>query len=219
MKHLIQSLIISIAVIGIAAPSFAGDDREDRGWDRDKKEKWHYSKTENHRHNVPPNKTINVNVVNTPGVTVENDSNNPVPVTVVEPIAVNTPWAHRHFTPFEDGTVEVGSGFTVPCDKRLVIEMLSTRGDLGFGELEQVLTRAMVSIVTDGNDAEFTIKPSTIPGDGVNRFSGTERVRLYPDPCSEIVVGFERSSTAGEANMWMSFSGFLIPLDSLTLFP
>ena len=36
MKHLIQTLIISIAVIGIATPSFADGDKEDRGWDSDK---------------------------------------------------------------------------------------------------------------------------------------------------------------------------------------
>jgi streptogramin lyase len=51
MKHLIQLLIISIAVIGIATPSFAGDDREDRGWDRDKKEQSHNSKKDKHHGN------------------------------------------------------------------------------------------------------------------------------------------------------------------------
>ena len=50
MKHLIKLLIISIAVIGIATPSFAGDDREDRGWDRDKKEQSHNSKKNKQLH-------------------------------------------------------------------------------------------------------------------------------------------------------------------------
>lgn len=51
MKHLIQSLIISIAVIGIATPSFADGDHEDRGWDRDKKEQSHHSKKDKHHGN------------------------------------------------------------------------------------------------------------------------------------------------------------------------
>jgi hypothetical protein len=44
MRHLLQSLIISMAVIAIASPSFAGDDRDDKGWDRDKKEHRHQDK-------------------------------------------------------------------------------------------------------------------------------------------------------------------------------
>ena len=51
MKHLIQSLIISIAVIGIAKPSFADGDREERGWDRDKKEQSRHSKKDKHHGN------------------------------------------------------------------------------------------------------------------------------------------------------------------------
>ena len=49
MRHLLQSLIISFAVIAIASPSFAGNDREDKNWDRDKKEQNHHSKKEKHR--------------------------------------------------------------------------------------------------------------------------------------------------------------------------
>jgi len=41
MRHLLRSLIISFAVIAIASPSFARDDREDKRWDRDKKEQHH----------------------------------------------------------------------------------------------------------------------------------------------------------------------------------
>ena len=48
MRHLLRSLIISIAVIGIASPSFAGDDRDDNKWDRDKKEQSHQNKKDNH---------------------------------------------------------------------------------------------------------------------------------------------------------------------------
>lgn len=157
--------------------------------------------------------------MNTPGVTVENDSNNPVPVTVTDPIIMNTPWAYRHFTYFDDRTTGMSSHFTALCDKRLVIEMLSTRGRLGAGDLDQVLTRALVYIETNGNYAEFMIETSSIPDGGSNIFSGTERVRLYPDPCSEIGVDLHRSASGGEANLWTSFSGFLIPLDSPTLFP
>jgi len=57
MKHLIQSLIISIAVIGIASPSFADGDREDKGRDRDKKEQSHHSKKDK-QHGNPFNKIV-----------------------------------------------------------------------------------------------------------------------------------------------------------------
>ncbi len=37
MRHVLQSLIISFVVVATALPSFAGNDREDRNWSRDKK--------------------------------------------------------------------------------------------------------------------------------------------------------------------------------------
>ena len=48
MRYLLQSLIISFAVIAIATPSFAGDDRDDKMWDRDKKEQGYHSKKDKH---------------------------------------------------------------------------------------------------------------------------------------------------------------------------
>lgn len=56
MRHLLQSLIMSIAVIGIASPSFAGDDREDNKWDRDKKEQSYHNRKDKDHHNVPSGK-------------------------------------------------------------------------------------------------------------------------------------------------------------------
>ena len=48
MRNLLTSLIISLAVVAIASPSYAGDDREDNKWDRDKKEEHNHSKKEEH---------------------------------------------------------------------------------------------------------------------------------------------------------------------------
>ena len=51
MRNLLTSLIISIAVISVASPSLARDDREDNKWDRDKKEQSHHSKKDKHHGN------------------------------------------------------------------------------------------------------------------------------------------------------------------------
>lgn len=48
MRRLLTSLVISFAVIATPSPSFAGDDREDDKWERDKKEQRHHSKKEKH---------------------------------------------------------------------------------------------------------------------------------------------------------------------------
>ena len=61
MRNLFTSLIISFAVIATASLSFAGDDRDDKRWDRDKKEqsyhskkdKKHHGKKNEHRHDMP----------------------------------------------------------------------------------------------------------------------------------------------------------------------
>jgi hypothetical protein len=50
MRNLLTSLIMSFAVITTASPSFAGDDLEDKKWDRDKKEERYHSKKERHDH-------------------------------------------------------------------------------------------------------------------------------------------------------------------------
>ena len=51
MRHLLRSLIISFAVISIASPSFAGDDRDDNKWEKDKKELSHHSRNDKHHGN------------------------------------------------------------------------------------------------------------------------------------------------------------------------
>lgn len=148
-------------------------------------------------------------------VTVVNPSNDPVPVVNTfprEPVVFKTS--------FSGGSG--GSGiFTVPDDRWLLIETVSTRV-LSQTPLEEI----KIAIVSDAGYMKknmryfIPISSDLSSGGSANTgYVGTQSFRVYAEPGTDL--GLERCIMPTNADILgeISFSGYLLPLDSPTLSP
>lgn len=146
-------------------------------------------------------------------VTVVNPSTDPVPV-------VNT--FPREPVVFKTGfTGGGGDLFTVPDDRWLVIETVSARL-LSRTPLEEI----KIAMIVDGGYGKknmryfIPISSDLSSGGSANTgYVGTQSFRVYAEPGTEL--GWELSIMPSDAGILceISFSGYLLPLDSPTLSP
>lgn len=152
-------------------------------------------------------------------VTVVNPSNDPVPV-------VNTfPREPVNFTKLiscDVGAILTHPIFTVPDDKRLVIETVSVLvaipvdDEARFGihvlgacthDCPNFLTEVYIPLF----EARWAVTTQT--------FVGTQSLRMYAEPGDSIGISLDRLSCEGPFWVSVNFSGYLLPLDSPTLSP
>ena len=150
--------------------------------------------------------TANVNVTNTPSVTV----NGTALVRNVDDPARNA------FAVFREYDVPSGSAdqtffvATVPAGKRLVIETVETGTNVPSGQSvifnlntslnSQTITH-LIAVAAQGN----------IPTIG-DTWVGTHAVRWYTDSGADVTVRLRRSSSAGGAFIGVTLSGYLVDL-------
>ena len=171
----------------------------------------------------PPTANVNVvnvadvNVVGTPGVTVENDDFNPIPVEVM-PAFPRMPFTFRDVASQNSGT-DITISFTVPSDKRLVIELATARVEPGPGG---EIRFSSIQLTTNGTRAAhfFSIPLScTNCFSGGNTYQTAQPLRLYADPDTSVAIAVARTVGSGFYRVQGSVSGYLVPLDSPSLEP
>ena len=219
---------MSFAVITTASPSFAGDDGEEKMWDRDKKGQRHLSKVV--VVNAPTVKARQKgqwNVDVTGDVTVDNTPDNPIPV-VTEPYP-------REVIQNQTGTTNQTGFFvknqliTVPDNKRLVIEDLSWTVSLkSLDPSAKLAFRCFLFIVGTQDLTVFLpsiSNPVPIRRDGQSEYeieySAFQQMRAYGLPGDEVSIGCERSAD-NVGDTWGvsgSLIAYTIPIDSPLLSP
>src|ERR1043166_1558171 len=100
----------------------------------------------------------------------------------------------------------------VPAGKRLVIEEVSVNGYVPTGQSWQLVSLGVDHI---GNTLDFDIevKPRGVAhfsGGGRAQFAGSQQVRLYSDPGSTPRFVAQRNTTAGQARLVMTISGYFV---------
>lgn len=107
---------------------------------------------------------------------------------------------------FVDGTC---IGTTVPAGKRLVVESIAAEVRVPSGQ--KVLVSVFVSRVTGG--MTFPL-PTTHQGAffGQEVFQGAQAFRLYADPGMSVGAVVSRDLDTGNANVFVTFSGYFVDL-------
>lgn len=156
-------------------------------------------------------KPLLVSIIGTPDVTVANNASNPVPVKDVDNPA-------RH--PVQFGTTlfidegelgESGVAFNVSVGKQLVIEYLAAGVSVPTG---QSLILWFVTTL-DGSNQTYPIVLSLQGTFGQfdsssDTLAGTQLMRVYVDPGTQVSVFAERSSDTGLGVALLTFSGYLV---------
>jgi hypothetical protein len=145
-----------------------------------------------------------VNVINTPAVTVNNSAANPVPVRDVdraaqEPVSGECAAVYGTVTNLKQCAL-----YTVPAGKRLVVETVTYQ--LG------IENTAFPYGATFGNTsaaAVFTFAPTFVGNDGINHYANAVSTRFYLGP-GETLSAFAQFSAATIYGQRFAFSGYLL---------
>ena len=153
----------------------------------------------------------NVNVVNTPNVTVANPPANPVAVR-----GADNP-AFQPFHALRVGFLNTGqAGLTfdlvaVPAGKRAVIETVTVNNQLPSGQKPQI----MIITTTGGTSVNHwvTLTPQEPePSSSDDAFSATLSMRLYADPATSIqfFLGRVAAGYTGDDGATVTISGYYV---------
>lgn len=155
---------------------------------------------------APP--TQNVNIINTPTVTVANPPANPVAVR-----DVNNP-AFQPFQKFMIGSVndgELSIAFdilTVPAGKRAVIETVTVQNSSPLGQKSRTY---IITIVGGETGYHAIVLTPQGPLGTLEELSATTSIRLYADPGTVIRGFFDRSGyPTGIAGANVQISGYYV---------
>lgn len=160
---------------------------------------------------APPVK--DVNVVNTPGVTIENGPLDPVPVIQSRP--ERTPYSHDHQAVFITGS-SYSHTFSPATADRLAIETVTYYVDLSS---PQQLRYATMSTSANGvNSSHRLTVPEGRTISGRTIYSISIPIRLYVDPGTYVTILLNGTDLSG-GTASMSVSGYLIPADATSLAP
>jgi len=150
--------------------------------------------------------TPSVNVANTPGVSVLNGSGDPIPTRSVDEPARRSFQAEVVLI-VPAGLVSAVQTFSIPAGKRLVIEYVTLFSIPPSG---QTWTDLLVGTAVDGTSIIHHFGP--LQATAAGRFASDKAVRLYHDFTHPFVFAGGRSSTAGEARVDLTVSGYLVDL-------
>jgi len=145
-------------------------------------------------------------------VTVVNTTANPVPVTITNSPAPDTPFQASLCYNAGDTYTCAGwpSSLTVPAGKRLVVEFVSggCRVDGTTGTIESVILRTYVGPVPPVVH-HMTLTPVSPPVQTENKYTFTQQTRIYADPETEVVFS-PVSSTMEPHRCFVTISGHLV---------
>ena len=152
------------------------------------------------------NGPLDVNVQNTPGVTIENGPLQPIPVTVEnyarEPVTLS------HITRLEvnDGSFSAGTIFTVPSDKIFVLQHVAVTKDPSGTDIDYffILNRANFAPYVSAKGSSMINQPVTF------YFEPNEQIRGG---------GFLTGANQRIVNVITRLSGYLVPVGSPSLAP
>ena len=109
--------------------------------------------------------------------------------------------------------------FAIPAGKRLVIETVTVRANLGsdespdFSELITNTTDPNPGIALDAINSvfhEILVTRQGVDLNGRGIFAGTHQVRLYSEPNTFLFFQFGRSAIGTTASVLVSISGYLV---------
>lgn len=151
---------------------------------------------------LPVTGTVNVGPVNITGTVPIRDIENPA----------RQPYQNDEILSTPAGLLGDNATFTVPSDKRLVIEFVSFSANWPAG---QYTTRFFIGVCNAAGGTcptSYYVAPSAPVAEfGGEVFSvGSSPVRLYADPGTEVTVGVRRNATTGEGLASVSVSGYLV---------
>ena len=160
----------------------------------------------------------NVNINGVPGVTIENESINPVPVIQSRP--QRTPYNFYNFFTFRNTTstdTKIASyDFTPSTDELLVIETVTFNVDI---RPDEQLYNAIIGTTVNGKTSAHYL---TIP-EGIvvarKAYNIALPIRLYADPGTTISLSFAKNATLDGGTVAVSLSGYLIPAGDTSLAP
>lgn len=167
---------------------------------------------------------IDADVIVQNEVEIKNDTGNPIPVDVGQPIVhvANMPTVlePEPFQSFQQKyTFSSGNGggkliYTVPSDRRLVIEFISAYIHLG----DPVNRLAEFSILT--SDAELHVPPLTLfhVDNGIfdkgAYYRGSQLVKIHADPDTQVLVDISAANNCLDGCTFSTtISGYLIQVD------
>jgi hypothetical protein len=101
---------------------------------------------------------------------------------------------------------------TVPAGHRLVIEFISTIGQVPPGQHVELMEIITVTDPFGGATHELLVnaQPPAVSGDFL--FRASQQVKLYANAGSQVKALFRRSTSAGNATFGVTISGFLVPV-------
>ena len=150
-----------------------------------------------------------VGIRGTPSIIVNNTENNPIPVTITTP--VRTPFA---FCLSSWVSVCNNQNYTVPNDKILVIETIST----DFRTPKDKAAWWLLNFFIDGKSFQHLFSfPLVYKGSDYDQYVGSHQTRIYAEAGSTMQVS--SSSYAGMTIFDLTLSGYLVPVDSGSLAP
>ena len=163
---------------------------------------------------APP--TVDVNVINTPGVNVVNDEFNPVPVTV-DP-AVREHYSKSVSFSIAASTVNKIVQFTTPSDRILVVESVSIRVNQEPGSPPD---RYWVHVPTGNASCGVPLNFPTAGGvgqlSGLVAWQASQNIHAIVDPDSifTLQVNYGRFPATQSANGFIVIVGHTLPLGSV----
>jgi hypothetical protein len=148
--------------------------------------------------------TANVNVTNTPTVTLAAGAKVSIASDAAQPFQVS---ANSTQVGNNVSTVTIA---TVPAGKRLVIEWVSMTGQVPPTQHAEIMEISTIAGPFGGASHQFVIEeqPDAVIGDAL--FRSNQSLRLYADPGTQVSALFRRNSGAGLATWNATISGYLV---------
>lgn len=160
--------------------------------------------------------SVQATIIGTPGVTIQNAPDQPIPVSV-DPYP-RTPFQIAIRMQFPTNGYDVSGSFSVPSGMRLVIETVSIRGGLAASEQ---LTHWGITVAAGAACTHALNMPSsmTLPDLNTRMYSSNDLVRLYADPGTQVSMQLSRFPAVGSPGFFGFVSGYLVPIGSASLAP
>lgn len=118
------------------------------------------------------------------------------------------PFANQLSATFPFGAAGTTAMFTVPAGKRLVIETVSLRVTLPFGQIVESFT---ITTSVNGQVIDSSLFPSPIPQSGSASISGvTQPLKIYADAGTQVIAGILRGFAAADGAFTLAISGYLV---------
>lgn len=148
--------------------------------------------------------STDVNVVNTPSVTVNNPTGSPVPVRDVDHAALQPVSGECDAVYGTVTNLKQCALYTVPAGKRLVVETVMYQLSIDTGAFPYGATFGNTAGV-----ATFTFAPTLVGNDGINHYANTVATRFYLG-AGETLSVFAQFSAPTIYGQRFAFSGYLL---------